>query len=606
MSIFVDFREVKSVIHVFHRFDVVQSPAYGSLQKLRSVDSSWISVDSFNSNQLLLGQIRYLHSSDLPLHDEFKVNCHIPAFNSTNFSFHFQFTVTLGPVTTPTYDFRISFTKLRIGTIRQNNIYTNTKDNVIRADYLFHQTTPIATFARNIIYTVVKPPKFGIIYVDGHPEYAKPGDSFTQQEVDKNLIKYRTYQSSYGNFIDTFEFIVSVPECEDVQGKIDFIYSPPDYLAKQIIYQKREKVYVHEGNKTALSRTNFEVLFNKFNSLTFNLTHFPKHGSLCKVNPRTFEAKDISSFTLQYLYLGDIHYCHDDSESTADNFRLLILSDNDTDFQFVCEIQVEITLLNDNGPYRVFDKVFHIVRDETKLLTSGDLKYADPDIETRNSDIEYRSVSCTNGELLRNGKYVDFFTQEDLDSRRLLFQHNGTDQGRLSFIVTDGLYEVPGSLEIEASDPFLKIRESNASIVQEGRAVLLTLNDLNVDTNLNSKPEEIEYRVLNEPSNGVLKLFRSRFNATQLHKLSNATTTMNFTQADIIGERLVYWNRDVASMDKIKYRVTTKGVWAEGEIMVRIYPPAYWEPLRIRRNQTLFVEESTSVIISRDILEVRR
>ncbi|XP_055645017.1 chondroitin sulfate proteoglycan 4 [Toxorhynchites rutilus septentrionalis] len=568
------------------RFDVVQPPVYGSLQKLRSVDSSWISVDSFSSNQLLLGQIRYLHSSDLPLHDEFK------------------FTVTLGPVTTSTYDFRISFTKLRIGIVRQNNMYINTKDNTIRADYLFHQTSPIPTYARNIIYTVVIPPKFGIIYVDGHPEYAKPGDSFTQQEVDKNLIKYRTYQSSYGNFIDTFEFIVSVPECDDVQGKLDFIYSPPNTLSKQIIYQKREKLYVHEGNKTALSRTNFEVLFNKFSYLTFNLTHYPKHGGLCKVNPRTHEAREIFSFTLQYLYLGDIYYCHDDSESKEDSFRLLILSDNETDFQFVCEIQVEITLLNDNGPYRVFDKVFHIVRDENKLLTSADLKYADPDIETRRTDLEYRSVGCTNGELLKNGKIVELFNQDDLDSDRLLFQHNGTDHGKLSFIVTDGLYEVPGAMEIEASDPFLKIRESNASIVQEGRAVLLTLSELNVDTNLNAKPEEIEYRVINEPSNGLLKLFRAKFNATQLHKISNASTIMNFSQADILGERLVYWNREVASMDKIKYRVVTKGVWAEGEIMVRIYPPAYWEPLRIRRNQTLFVEESTSVIISRDILEI--
>ncbi|XP_053692185.1 chondroitin sulfate proteoglycan 4 [Sabethes cyaneus] len=570
------------------RFDIVQAPAYGSLQKLRSVDASWISVDSFTSSQLLLGQIRYLHSSDLPVHDEFK------------------FTVTLGPVTTPTYDFRISFTKLRIGMIRQNNLYINTKDNVIRADYLLHQTTPIPTFARNIIYTVVKPPKFGIIYVEGHPEYAKPGDSFTQQEVDKNIIKYRTYHSAYGNFIDSFEFIVSVPECDDVQGKIDFVYSAPDYLAKQIIYQKREKMFVHEGNKTALSRTNFDVLFNKFNFLTFNLTHYPKHGSLCKINPRTFETKEVSSFTLQYLYLGDIHYCHDDSESVDDSFRLLILSDNDTDFQFVCEIQVEVTLLNDNGPYRVFDKPFHIVRDETKLLTSVDLKYADPDMDTRSTDIEYRSVSSSNGELFRNGKVVEFFTQDDLDNRRLLFQHNGTDQGRLSFIVTDGLYEVPGSLEIEASDPFLKIRESNASIVQEGRAVLLTLDDLNIDTNLNAKPEEIQYRILHEPSHGLLKLLDSRFNTSFASNLHNATPipTMNFTQADIIAERLVYWNRDVASMDKIKYRVSTKGVWAEGQIVIRIYPPAYWEALRIRRNQTLFVEESTSVIISRDILEI--
>lgn len=39
--------------------------------------------------------------------------------------------------------------------------------------------------------------------------------------------------------------------------------------------------------------------------------------------------------------------------------------------------------------------------------------------------------------------------------------------------------------------------------------------------------------------------------------------------------------------------------------MIRIYPPAYWDLLQIRRNKTLYVEESTSVMISRDILEVR-
>lgn len=38
--------------------------------------------------------------------------------------------------------------------------------------------------------------------------------------------------------------------------------------------------------------------------------------------------------------------------------------------------------------------------------------------------------------------------------------------------------------------------------------------------------------------------------------------------------------------------------------MFRIYPSAYWEPLQVKKNQTLFVEESTSVLISRDILEV--
>lgn len=54
----------------------------------------------------------------------------------------------------------------------------------------------------------------------------------------------------------------------------------------------------------------------------------------------------------------------------------------------------------------------------------------------------------------------------------------------------------------------------------------------------------------------------------------------------------------------LRYRITAKGISAEGEIMIRIYPPAYWDLLQIRRNKTLYVEESTSVMISRDILEV--
>lgn len=52
------------------------------------------------------------------------------------------------------------------------------------------------------------------------------------------------------------------------------------------------------------------------------------------------------------------------------------------------------------------------------------------------------------------------------------------------------------------------------------------------------------------------------------------------------------------------YRVHIKNISAEGEVIMRIYPSAYWEPLQVKKNQTLNVEESTSVLISRDILEV--
>lgn len=55
------------------RYTIVKQPQFGNVQRLRAVDSSWINVDSFTSNQIHLGQVRYIHNTDSPVHDDFKV-----------------------------------------------------------------------------------------------------------------------------------------------------------------------------------------------------------------------------------------------------------------------------------------------------------------------------------------------------------------------------------------------------------------------------------------------------------------------------------------------------------------------------------------------------
>lgn len=56
------------------RYTIVQPPQFGKIEKLRAVDNSWIAVDSFTSDQILLGHIRYIHNIDFPVHDDFKVS----------------------------------------------------------------------------------------------------------------------------------------------------------------------------------------------------------------------------------------------------------------------------------------------------------------------------------------------------------------------------------------------------------------------------------------------------------------------------------------------------------------------------------------------------
>lgn len=459
------------------------------------------------------------------------------------------------------YDFRITFTKLKIGIQTQNTLTINgTKEIVISSDNLFHQTTPLPTFSRNIIYTVLAPPQYGLIYVNGYPEYAKKMDSFTQQDIDKNLIRYRTYQTCYSSFIDIFEFMVTVPECEELFGSIKIIYNPPNGLVSMLSYQTRELLSVKEGDRVPLNRRQFEVLFNKFNYLMFKLSVPPQNGVLCNYDPETMKISKINGFTLEKLYLGDIYYCHDDSETTKDSIEFLVLSESEKDFQYVCEVLVEIALVNDNAPYRLHNDIFHVVRNQSKILSPDDLRYIDPDIDTNTTDILYTKLISANIVFKNAGSGIVLqqFTQDDIDQGRILLQHlGGDDFNNVSLVVTDGLFQVSGTFEVIASDPFINISEKNASLVQEGKYTLIKLSDLAIETNLNISPDDVEYTVLSGPTYGVLKILRRKFNGTLPSRAgnatnSNSTSVRSFTQMDVARERLVYWNTEVASMEKIR------------------------------------------------------
>ncbi|XP_030567853.1 chondroitin sulfate proteoglycan 4 [Drosophila novamexicana] len=580
--------------HIDIRYDIVKPPQHGALQRLRQIDGTWINVEWFTDSQLLLGHIRYLHSSDFPWQDEFK------------------FIASFGFVTTQTFDFRITFTRLRIASSSPAVIAINgTREFLLTNNLLNYETVPIGSFSRNVIYKISKPTKYGGIYVEGSRKAAKQMDSFTQQDIDKRRIHYKTHHSCYSSFTDHLEFVVSVAECDDVVGKLQIIFNPLTELTHKLHYQKFETVQVQEGERALITKKHFEIRFNIYESLQFQVSVPPAHGLVCKYDEQTGLTTPIELFTLEQLFRNDIYYCHDDTESTLDGFELLILSSDETDLQFVAKMEVHIKLVNDNEPYRsAVERVFHVVRNGIRTLNPTALQYLDADVNTNHTDIHYIHVSSTNGAFYKSGHFIDSFSQDDIANRRIMFQHSGPDVGTASFIVTDREHEVNGQLEIRASDPFVSMLPANASIVQEGKFVILKNTDFVLETNLDMKLDSIYYEVIKPPSYGILMYLSGqrggadRENGTVMHKATNFTSLGNFTHLDIERERLVYWNTEIASMDKVRYRVHIKNITAEGEVIFRIYPSAYWEPLHVKQNHTLYVEESTSVLISRDILEV--
>lgn len=52
----------------------MKPPQFGVVERLRVLDGTWQTVDSFTSEMVNFGRVRYMHLLGNPSHDEFKVS----------------------------------------------------------------------------------------------------------------------------------------------------------------------------------------------------------------------------------------------------------------------------------------------------------------------------------------------------------------------------------------------------------------------------------------------------------------------------------------------------------------------------------------------------
>lgn len=79
----------------------------------------------------------------------------------------------------------------------------------------------------------------------------------------------------------------------------------------------------------------------------------------------------------------------------------------------------------------------------------------------------------------------------------------------------------------------------------------------------------------------------------------------NFTQAAIDFGEISYINEATTSnADEIGLRIKCKDAVSVAQLGVWILPSTYWEPFEIKTLNKISVEESTSAVISKKILEV--
>lgn len=80
---------------------------------------------------------------------------------------------------------------------------------------------------------------------------------------------------------------------------------------------------------------------------------------------------------------------------------------------------------------------------------------------------------------------------------------------------------------------------------------------------------------------------------------------LKFTQADINKGLVSYRNNlSTASADEIGLRVRCRDAINVAQLGIWMLPAVYWEPLQVKMSRNLVVEESTSALMDKSILEV--
>ncbi|XP_071579797.1 chondroitin sulfate proteoglycan 4 [Temnothorax nylanderi] len=556
------------------RYDVVSPPQFGVLQKLKDVSSSWANVDHFTSRDVELHTVRYLHNVGSPNQDEFKFQASVREVK-----------------TQQTYDFRITFIDLELKETRRMPVnFTNTSNVTITSNHLRYQTNPLVTSPSKIVFTLITGPRYGNLFL--FDRKLVTDDTFTQEDIEADRLSYRLFGRSYSNILDEITFKVNAPQCVDIHANLKVRY----YLGKNSkSLEGMENLKVDEGSKVPLRITHVNPKEYGISSLVYNLTVKPNHGWLSIANSSiSQDRKNVSSFTFEDVLTQTIYYVHDDSETKEDSFEFVAMSVNSTDFMYIGKFRIEIIMRNDNPPERTVDRIFHVVSRGEKLITNKDLAYMDKDIGTRASELIYTRKDAQKSELYRvtnPSVQIREFSQQDINDGMILFRHQGDEREKIEFDITDGHFSRTGVFEIQASPPYIKLRESNGSDVQFNKSVVLRSKDLEIETNVYVTEKDVKYSVWEKPKHGVL--------------MKHGRESSTFTEDDLKHGSVLYKHLGGSlTKDTFRFKVFVKGADADDAFTIRVYPESYWESLIIQNNKTIFVEEATSVLLNRKSLEI--
>ncbi|NXA17901.1 CSPG4 protein, partial [Ibidorhyncha struthersii] len=555
---------------------------FGEVQKQGSVGGDWKKVESFHQQDLEQGRIQYFSTdSEHRLEDVVE-------------KLRFEVQVGQKVLQNNTFLIRIERATIKMRTMvplqMKNKRHRNITSKELEAMLEDPNSAPVPFH-----YVIIQAPKKGNLELLGNR--LTEGFGFTQDDLQRNHLSYSATIRNSQQAEDTFQFRVRAGERHSpVYTYTISIGGDPDAPALTNVL-----LTVPEGGQAIISKDHLFVQSVNSMDYLYEVIEGPAHGRLAWAASHGWASREeITEFTNDDILHRRLLYQHDDSETLEDDIPFVAIRQGEGSAEPDAEevrgvFRVSIQPINDHPPVQVVNKVFSVVRNGQHLLTTDDIAFTDKDSGFSDTQLVLARKDILFGSIVSvddRSHQVYRFTQDDLRKKKILFVHSGADRGWIQLQVSDGLHQTTALLEVQASDPYIKIVNNTGLVIHQGSRGTIDSSVLSLETNMDIRSdEEIRFLITTPPRWGTV--------------LRGEQPVMAFSQRDLLAGEISYrHNGSRNSRDELQFTVEANEVAVEDTLAISVFLDTHPSPLRLVNHKEIHVFQGEAAGIKEEYLLV--
>ncbi|NXC68386.1 CSPG4 protein, partial [Anhinga anhinga] len=555
---------------------------YGEVQKQGSMGGEWKKVESFHQQDLEQGRIQYF-STD-------------PEHRQEDVVEELRFEVQVGQkvLQNNTFLIRIKRATIKMRTMvslqMKNKRHRNITSKELEAMLEDPNSAPVP-----FQYVIIQAPKKGNLELLGNR--LTEGFGFTQDDLQRNLLSYSATIRNSQQAEDTFQFRVRAgEEYSPIYTYTISIGGDPDAPALTNVL-----LTVPEGGQAIISKDHLFVQSMNSMDYLYEVIEGPAHGRLAWAASHGWASREeITEFTNDDILHRRLLYQHDDSETLEDDIPFVAIRQGEGSAEPDVEevrgvFRVSIQPINDHTPVQVVNKVFNVVRNGQHLLTTDDIAFTDKDSGFSDTQLVLARKDILFGSIVSvddRSHQVYRFTQDDLRKKKILFLHSGADRGWIQLQVSDGLHQTTALLEVQASDPYIKIVNNTGLVIHQGSRGSIDSSVLSLETNMDIRSdEEIQFLITTPPRWGTV--------------LRGEQPVIAFSQRDLLaGEISYHHNGSRNTRDELQFTVEANEVAVEDTLAISVFLGTHPSPLHVVNHKEIHVFQGEAAGIKEEYLLV--